>query len=201
MNTHSRPEDVMQKVEEACWPRPHATSLKRLFRSSPRSPERPSRGTVELTCRQQPMRASRQHRRATGSRPGRGQRDHLGGLRVIQVPELDVSVPGGDEVGAVVGEGDGPNLAGHLVGGDQDVLLRNTPQGRVSVARQRPSPAAGASQTFQFHTFTIMSCWYPTLTMYFPFGENATQATPYLCSSNWLTCRRSETSQTRTAGR
>lgn len=40
----------MQKVEEACWPRPHATSLKKLFLSSPRSPERPSRGTVEFTC-------------------------------------------------------------------------------------------------------------------------------------------------------
>lgn len=43
---------------------------------------------------------------------------------MIQVPELDVSVPSGDEVGAVVREGHGGHLAGHLVGSDQDVLLR-----------------------------------------------------------------------------
>lgn len=36
--------------------------------------------------------------------------------------------------------------------------------------------------------------------MYFPLGENATQATPYLCSCSSATCRRSDTSQTRTAG-
>lgn len=45
-----------------------------------------------------------------------------------------------------------------------------------------------------------MSCWYPTLTIYFPLGENATQATPYLCSCSSATCRHSETSQIRTAG-
>lgn len=56
----------MQKVEEACWPRPHATSLKKLFLSSPRSPERPSRGTVEFTCMQQPMRVSHGYRLAPG---------------------------------------------------------------------------------------------------------------------------------------
>lgn len=121
---------------------------------------------------------------------------------MIQVPELDVSVPSSDEVGAVVREGDGRHLAGHLVGGDQDVLLRNRPHDRVRLpGHAHLGQVGGASQTFQFHTLTIMSCWYPTLTMYFPLGEKATQATPYLCSSSSPTCTRAETSHTRTAGR
>lgn len=55
--------------------------------------------------------------------------------------------------------------------------------------------------TFQAQTLTIMSCWFPTLTMYLPLGENATHETPYLCvwsSATWL---RSATSHTLTAGR
>ena len=40
----------MQKVLSAFLPRPQATSVNRLFRSSPSSPERPSRGTVAFTC-------------------------------------------------------------------------------------------------------------------------------------------------------
>lgn len=51
--------------------------------------------------------------------------ENLGGLGVIQVPELDMSVAGGDKVGAVVGEGDGRHLAGDLIGSDQDVFLRD----------------------------------------------------------------------------
>lgn len=39
----------MQKVLSAFFPRPQATSVNRLFRSSPSSPERPNRGTVALT--------------------------------------------------------------------------------------------------------------------------------------------------------
>lgn len=39
----------MQKVLSAFFPRPQATSVNRLFRSSPSSPERPSRGTVAFT--------------------------------------------------------------------------------------------------------------------------------------------------------
>lgn len=44
---------------------------------------------------------------------------------MIQVPELDMAVAGGDEVGAVVGEGDGRHLTGDLIGSNQDVFLRN----------------------------------------------------------------------------
>lgn len=51
---------------------------------------------------------------------------NLGGLVVVQVPELDVAVAGGHEVGAVVREGDGRHLAGHLVGGDHHILLFHT---------------------------------------------------------------------------
>lgn len=50
LNSHSSPEDVMQKVLSAFFPLPQATSVNRLFRNSPSSPERPSRGTVALTC-------------------------------------------------------------------------------------------------------------------------------------------------------
>lgn len=50
LNSHRSPEDVMQKVLSAFFPRPQATSVNRLFRSSPSSPERPSRGTVAFTC-------------------------------------------------------------------------------------------------------------------------------------------------------
>lgn len=42
---------------------------------------------------------------------------------MIQVPELDMAVAGGDKVGAVVGEGDGRHLTGDLIGSDQDVFL------------------------------------------------------------------------------
>lgn len=54
--------------------------------------------------------------------------------------------------------------------------------------------------TFHDHTLTIMSCWYPTDTMYLELGENATQATPYLCSWSSATWVLSATSHTRTAG-
>lgn len=117
---------------------------------------------------------------------------------MVQVPELDVAVAGGDEVGAVVGEGDGGHLTGHLVGRHQHVFLRT--DDHVDVEPSPTPPATDGAPTFQFHTFTIMSCWYPTLMMYFPLGENATQATPYLCSSSSPTCTRSDTSHTRTAG-
>lgn len=55
--------------------------------------------------------------------------------------------------------------------------------------------------TFQAHTFTLMSCCDPTLTMYLLLGENATQDTPYWCSSSSHTCVPADTSHTRTAGR
>lgn len=125
LNTHSRPEEVMQNVEEACLPRPHTTSLKKLFLSSPRSPERPSRGTVEFTCTHRPIGMNNGHGPLTDSWRGRGRLGDLGGLCVIQVPELDVSVTSGDKVGAVVREGDGRHLTGDLVGGNQDVFLRD----------------------------------------------------------------------------
>lgn len=48
LNSHRRPEEVMQKVESDIAPRPQATSQKKLFLSSPSSPERPSRGTGAL---------------------------------------------------------------------------------------------------------------------------------------------------------
>lgn len=45
---------------------------------------------------------------------------------MVQVPELDVTIAGGYKVGAVVGEGDGRHLAGHLVGSYHHILLLNT---------------------------------------------------------------------------
>lgn len=45
----------MQKVLSAFFPLPQATSVNRLFRSSPSSPERPSRGTVALTYGDTPL--------------------------------------------------------------------------------------------------------------------------------------------------
>lgn len=44
---------------------------------------------------------------------------------MVQVPELDVSVTGGDEVGAVIREGDGRHLTGDLIGSNQNVFLTN----------------------------------------------------------------------------
>lgn len=44
---------------------------------------------------------------------------------MVQVPELDMTVSGRDEVGAVIGEGDGSHLTGHLVGGHHHVFLPN----------------------------------------------------------------------------
>lgn len=44
-------------------------------------------------------------------------------FRGVQVPELDVSVSCCDEVAAVLGEGDGEDGAGHLVGGDDGAFL------------------------------------------------------------------------------
>lgn len=43
----------MQKVESDLEPRPQATSEKKLFLSSPSSPERPRRGMGVLACAQQ----------------------------------------------------------------------------------------------------------------------------------------------------
>lgn len=56
-------------------------------------------------------------------------------------------------------------------------------------------------RTFHAQTLTIMSCWFPTLTMYLPLGEKATQETPYLCDWSSATCLRSATSHSLTAGR
>lgn len=56
-------------------------------------------------------------------------------------------------------------------------------------------------RTFHAQTLTIMSCWFPTLTMYLLLGEKATQETPYLCVWSSATCLRSATSHSLTAGR
>lgn len=56
-------------------------------------------------------------------------------------------------------------------------------------------------QTFHAQTLTIMSCWFPTLTMYLLLGEKATQEMLYLCFCSSATCRRSATSQSLTAGK
>lgn len=47
-SSQSSPEEVMQKVEPDVEPRPQATSQKKLFLSSPSSPDRPSNGTGAL---------------------------------------------------------------------------------------------------------------------------------------------------------
>lgn len=54
--------------------------------------------------------------------------ENLGGLGVVQVPELDVAVAGGHKVRAVVREGDSGNLTGHLIGCNHDVFLINKQQ-------------------------------------------------------------------------
>lgn len=43
----------------------------------------------------------------------------------VQVPELDVAVSCGDEVAAVLGEGDGEHAARHFVGGDDGTFLKS----------------------------------------------------------------------------
>lgn len=43
----------------------------------------------------------------------------------VQVPELDVAVSRGDEVAAVLGEGDGEHAARHFVGGDDGTFLKS----------------------------------------------------------------------------
>lgn len=58
LNSHSSPDDVIQKVLSDFFPRPQATSVNRLFRSSPSSPERPSSGTVALTYGETPLHPS-----------------------------------------------------------------------------------------------------------------------------------------------
>lgn len=50
---------------------------------------------------------------------------YLAGLAVIQVPELDVSVPHGHKVGAVLREGHARHLAGHLVGRHDYIFLQD----------------------------------------------------------------------------
>lgn len=47
-NSHRSPEELMQKVESDVEPRPQATSQKKLFLSSPSSPDLPSKGTGTL---------------------------------------------------------------------------------------------------------------------------------------------------------
>lgn len=42
---------------------------------------------------------------------------------MVQVPELDVAVASSDEVGAVIREGDGSHLTGHLIGCYHHVFL------------------------------------------------------------------------------
>lgn len=51
--------------------------------------------------------------------------EHLGGLGMVQVPELDMPVAGSNKVGAVVREGDGGHFTGHLIGCYDDVFLMN----------------------------------------------------------------------------
>lgn len=41
----------------------------------------------------------------------------------VQVPELDMSVAGGDKVAVVLSERDGRHTAGHFVGGDDRAPL------------------------------------------------------------------------------
>lgn len=56
LNSQRRPEEVMQKVLSAFLPLPHATSVKKLFLSSPSRPERPSKGTVAFTWKKETTR-------------------------------------------------------------------------------------------------------------------------------------------------
>lgn len=49
---------------------------------------------------------------------------------MVQVPELDVSVSSGNEVGAVIREGDGGHFAGHLIGRHDYVFLKQTDSSR-----------------------------------------------------------------------
>lgn len=131
---------------------------------------------------------------------------YLAGLAVVQIPEFDMSVAHGYEVGAVLGEGHACHLTGHLVGSHHHILLW------ANAFRCLKNPRAWSNIsttcehcrlncTFQAHTLTIMLCWFPTLTMYLPLGEKATHEMPKSCIWSSATCLRSDTSHSRTAGR
>lgn len=47
---------------------------------------------------------------------------------MVQVPELDMAVAGGNKVRAVIRKGDSGHLTGHLVGCDHNVFLINRQQ-------------------------------------------------------------------------
>lgn len=70
----------MQKVLSAFLPRPQATSVNRLFRSSPSSPERPSRGTVAFTCGDATLLPT--HRPGAPWKPSPGEREGGGAARL-----------------------------------------------------------------------------------------------------------------------
>lgn len=89
LNSHSSPEDVMQKVLSAFFPRPQATSVNRLLRSSPSSPERPSRGTVAFTCGDTPL-LPPVH---PGARPGKPGPEGRGGETHSEPPSLFETTP------------------------------------------------------------------------------------------------------------
>lgn len=49
---------------------------------------------------------------------------YLAGLAVVQIPELDMSVPHSDKVGAVLRERHTCHLTGHLVGSHNYIFLQ-----------------------------------------------------------------------------
>jgi len=53
----------------------------------------------------------------------------------VQVPELHVAVSCGDEVAVVLGEGDGEDSAGHLVGCDDGTFLLAHGEKNISADR------------------------------------------------------------------
>lgn len=127
---------------------------------------------------------------------------------MVQIPKLDMSVAHCDKIGAVLRKRHTCHLTGHLVGShnhiflqDSTIHIQTTTLGRKNCSISLQNVVAQNEATFQAQTLTIMSCWFPTLTMYLPLGEKATHETPYLCVWSSATCLRSATSHTLTAGR
>lgn len=128
---------------------------------------------------------------------------------MVQVPKLDMSVPHCDKIGAVLRKRHTRHLTRHLVGRHNHIFLRESTTMHTQITTldwencniSLQNVVKQNEATFQAQTLTVMSCWFPTLTMYLPLGEKATHETPYLCVWSSATCLCSATSHTLTAGR
>lgn len=77
----------------------------------------------------------------------------------VQVPELDVAVSRGDEVAAVLGEGDGEHAARHFVGGDDGAFLKSKRTAAVTnvTSSQPQSQRVTGEDSYTLHSSTLPS--------------------------------------------